>query len=69
MTSAPVHDPLGGHLLTPENAAVLLIGYQPSPLAAVRRTARNASHNARRKASGRQHEASARDAVNTEKGW
>ena len=26
-----------------ENAALLLIGYQPSPLAAVRRTARNAS--------------------------
>ena len=25
-----------------ENAALLLIGYQPSPLAAVRRTARNA---------------------------
>ena len=43
MTSAPVRDPLGGHLLTPGNAALLLIGYQPSPMAAVRRTARNAS--------------------------
>ena len=43
MTSAAVRDRLGGHLLTPGNAALLLIGYQPSPLAAVRRTARNAS--------------------------
>jgi len=43
MTSAPVRDPLGGHLLTPQNAALLLIGYHSSPLAAVRRTARNAS--------------------------
>ena len=43
MTSASVHDPLGGHLLTPGNAALLLIGYQPSPLAAVRGTARSAS--------------------------
>ena len=43
MTSAPVRDPLGGHLLTPGTAALLLIGSQPSPLAAVRRTTRNAS--------------------------
>ena len=43
MTSTPVRDPLAGHLLVPQNAALLLIGYQPSPLAAVRRTARNAS--------------------------
>jgi hypothetical protein len=43
MTSAPVSDPLGGHLLTPGNAALLLVGYQPSPLAGVRRTARKAS--------------------------
>jgi hypothetical protein len=33
MTSAPVHDPLADHLLTPENAALLLIDYQPPPLA------------------------------------
>jgi hypothetical protein len=38
-----VCDPLGGQLSRQENAALLLIGYQPSPLAAVRRTARNAS--------------------------
>jgi hypothetical protein len=28
MTSAPVRDPLAGHLLTPENAAFLFIDYQ-----------------------------------------
>jgi nicotinamidase-related amidase len=36
MTSAPVRDPLADHLLTPGNAAFLLIDYQPSQLAAVR---------------------------------
>ena len=36
MTSAPVRDPLAGHLLTPGNAALLLIDYQPAQLAAVR---------------------------------
>ena len=36
MTSAPVRDPLSDHLLTPENAAFLLIDYQPSQLAGVR---------------------------------
>ena len=36
MTSAPVRDPLGDHLLTPQNAALLLIDYQPAQLAAVR---------------------------------
>jgi nicotinamidase-related amidase len=35
MTSAPVRDPLSDHLPTPENAAFLLIDYQPSQLAAV----------------------------------
>jgi hypothetical protein len=42
-TSAHVRDPLADHLLTPHNAALLPIDYQPSPLAAVRRAARNAS--------------------------
>ena len=28
MTSAPIRDPLVDHLLTPENAAFLLIDYQ-----------------------------------------
>jgi hypothetical protein len=42
-TSAHVRDPLADHLLTPQNAALLPIDYEPSPLAAVRRTARNAS--------------------------
>ena len=36
MTSAPVRDPLADHLLTPENAAFLLIDYQPAQLAGVR---------------------------------
>jgi nicotinamidase-related amidase len=35
MTSAPVRDQLSDHLLTPENAALVLIDYQPSQLAAV----------------------------------
>jgi nicotinamidase-related amidase len=35
MTSAPRRDPLSDHLLTPENAAFLLIDYQPSQLAGV----------------------------------
>ena len=35
MTSAPVRDPLSDHLLTPENAAFLLIDYQPSQLAGI----------------------------------
>jgi hypothetical protein len=43
MTSAPARDTLADHLITPENAALLLIDCQPSPLAAVRRTARNAA--------------------------
>ena len=30
MTSAPVRDPLADHLITPQNAAFLLIDYQPS---------------------------------------
>jgi hypothetical protein len=33
MTSAPVRDPLTDHLITPQNAALLLIGYQPAQLA------------------------------------
>jgi nicotinamidase-related amidase len=36
MTSAPVRDPLSDRLLTPENAAFLLIDYQPQQLVAVR---------------------------------
>jgi hypothetical protein len=43
MTSPRVRDPRADHLLTPQNAALLPIDYQPSPLATVRRTARNAS--------------------------
>jgi hypothetical protein len=36
MTSAPVRDPLTDHLITPQNAALLLIDYQPAQLAGVR---------------------------------
>jgi nicotinamidase-related amidase len=35
MTSAPVRDPLADHLITPKNAAFVLIDYQPTQLAAV----------------------------------
>ena len=37
MTSAPVRDPLSDHLLTPQNAAFLLIDFQPQQLGGVRR--------------------------------
>jgi nicotinamidase-related amidase len=36
MTSAPVRDLIADHLLTPQNAAFLLIDYQPQQLTAVR---------------------------------
>ena len=36
MASAPIRDPLGDHLLTPQNAALVVIDYQPSQFAAVR---------------------------------
>ena len=35
MTSAPVRDPFADHLLTPQNAAFLIIDYQPSQLGGV----------------------------------
>ena len=35
MTSAPVRDPVADHLLTPQNAAFLIIDYQPSQLGGV----------------------------------
>jgi nicotinamidase-related amidase len=35
MASAPVRDPLADHLITPQNAAFLLVDYQPSQLAGV----------------------------------
>ena len=36
MTSQPVRDPFADHLITPENAAFVLIDYQPEQIAAVR---------------------------------
>jgi nicotinamidase-related amidase len=36
MTSAPIRDPLADHFLTPENAAFLIIDYQPAQLATIR---------------------------------
>jgi nicotinamidase-related amidase len=36
LTSAPVRDPLADHLITPQNAALLLIDYQPAQVASVR---------------------------------
>jgi nicotinamidase-related amidase len=35
MTSAPVRDAFADHLITPQNAAFVLIDYQPAQLAAV----------------------------------
>jgi nicotinamidase-related amidase len=36
MTSQAIRDPLGDHLITPQNAAFVFIDYQPEQLAAVR---------------------------------
>jgi nicotinamidase-related amidase len=36
MASAPVRDQLGDHLITPQNAALVLIDYQPSQFATIR---------------------------------
>ena len=36
MTSQPIRDPLGDHLITPQNSAFVLIDYQPSQFATVR---------------------------------
>src|SRR5260370_925843 len=36
MTSAPIRDQLADHLITPQNAALLLIDYQPTQVASVR---------------------------------
>jgi nicotinamidase-related amidase len=36
LTSAPPRDPVSDHLLTPQNAAFVLIDYQPSQISAVR---------------------------------
>jgi len=38
MASAPIRDQLGDHLITPQNAALVVIDYQPSQFA--RRSAR-----------------------------
>jgi hypothetical protein len=36
ITSAPIRDPLADHLITQQNAALLLIDYQPAQVASVR---------------------------------
>src|ERR1700744_322422 len=36
MTSEPIRDPLGDHLITPQNSAFVIIDYQPSQFATVR---------------------------------
>src|SRR3989454_1499930 len=38
MTTGPKRDPRADHLITPENAALLVIDYQPSQVASVRST-------------------------------
>ena len=52
MTSARVRDPRADHLLTPQNAALLPIDYQPSPLATVRKRPATPPRNARREPAG-----------------
>jgi nicotinamidase-related amidase len=36
MTSAPNRDPVADHLITPQNAALILIDYQPAQVASIR---------------------------------
>ena len=36
MTSAPIRDPVADHLITPQNAALILIDYQPAQVASIR---------------------------------
>ena len=36
MASLPVRDPVGDHVLTPQNSALVVIDYQPSQFAGVR---------------------------------
>ena len=36
MTSASMQDPVTGHLITPQNADLTLIGYQPAQFLGVR---------------------------------
>lgn len=36
MTSEPIRDPVTDHLLTPQNAALVVIDYQPSQIQTVR---------------------------------
>src|ERR1700722_18576387 len=36
VTSAPIRDPLADHLITPQNAALILIDYQPAQVASIR---------------------------------
>ena len=38
MTSLPVRDPVGDHLLTPQNSALVVIDYQPSQFGGVTST-------------------------------
>jgi nicotinamidase-related amidase len=41
MASGPIRDQLGDHLITPQNAALVLIDYQPSQFATIRSTDRD----------------------------
>jgi hypothetical protein len=44
MASLPVRDPIGDHLLTPQNAVMAVIDYQPSQFAGVRSMDRHRLH-------------------------
>src|ERR1700759_2988144 len=36
MTSLPIRDPIADHLITPHNAALIVIDYQPTQFASIR---------------------------------
>jgi hypothetical protein len=36
MTSEPIRDPRGDHLLTPQNCALVIIDYQPAQVTSIR---------------------------------
>ena len=46
MAGRPLRDPVGDHLLTPQNAALVVVDYQPSQFAAVRSMDRDLAHRA-----------------------
>lgn len=63
MASEPKRDPITDPLLTPQNAALLVIDYQPSQIAAVSSIDRTQITRGRTSSSGRQSRRPVADAV------